>query len=258
MGLTLVRENAEQAINKGWADNGAAFDLVAKAAVPVTRPIDDARARMQLQVRLSGIALDTVPTDDEQTRQEAVVTIRRPDLAMLQSYPLPYQGEHADELRPTPFLQSAHPRIQAQARKILEGERDAERAAVRLNDWVFTYLRKVPTLSIPNALQVLDMGEGDCNEHAVLLAALGRAAGLPTRVVAGTVYLDGAFYYHAWCEVWLDRWVSIDPAFHQFPADATHIKFVVGGPEEHMAMLAIIGRLGIEVLDGSGRQGPAA
>jgi hypothetical protein len=98
------------------------------------------------------------------------------------------------------------------------------------------------------------MGEGDCNEHAVLLAALGRAAGLPTRVVAGTVYLDGAFYYHAWCEVWVGRWVSIDPTFHQFPADATHIKFVVGGPEEHMAMMAIIGRLGIEVLDSGGAQ----
>jgi len=105
---------------------------------------------------------------------------------------------------------------------------------------------------------VLDMGEGDCNEHAVLLAALGRAAGLPTRVVAGTVYLEGFFYYHAWCEVWLGRWVPIDPAFDQFPADATHIKFVVGGPEEQMAMLAIIGRLGIEVLDAPLPQGPAA
>ena len=143
------------------------------------------------------------------------------------------------------------------AREILGDERDAKRAAVRLNDWVYGHLRKVPTISIPNALQVLDMGEGDCNEHATLLAALGRAAGLPTRVVAGAVYLDGAFLYHAWCEIWLGRWVSIDPAFHQFPADATHVKFVNGDMDEQVAMLGIIGRLGIEVIadDATGNAG---
>jgi transglutaminase-like putative cysteine protease len=118
-----------------------------------------------------------------------------------------------------------------------------------LNDWVYGHLRKVPTVSLPNAVQVLDMGEGDCNEHAVLFAALARAVGLPARVVAGAVYLDGAFFYHAWCEVWLTRWVSVDPTFHQFPADATHIKFVTGGPDEQLAMMEVVGRLGIEVLD---------
>ena len=83
----------------------------------------------------------------------------------------------------------------------------------------------------------------------VSLAALGRAIGLPTRVAAGLVYMDGAFLYHAWDEVWLGRWVSIDPALHQFPADATHLKLVVGEPEEQMALLDVIGQLQIEVLD---------
>src|SRR5262249_2840047 len=149
------------------------------------------------------------------------------------------------------FLQTQHPRVQAAAHDAVGDVRDARDAALRLNDWVYGHLRKVPTVSIPNALQVLEMGAGDCNEHAVLFAAMSRAVGLPARLIAGTVYLDGAFYYHAWCEVWLGRWVSIDPTFHQFPADATHIKFVVGGPDEQLALLDIIGRLRIEVLDGS-------
>ena len=47
--------------------------------------------------------------------------------------------------------------------------------------------------------------------------------------------------------------MAIDPALHQFPADVTHIKFVVGGPEEQLAMMGIIRRLGIEVLDDASR-----
>ena len=93
------------------------------------------------------------------------------------------------------------------------------------------------------------MKAGDCNEHAVLFAGLARAAGLPTRIVAGTVYLDGRFLYHAWNEVWVDhRWVSIDSALNQFPADVTHIKFLEGGPEAHVALVSLIGRLRLDII----------
>ena len=98
-------------------------------------------------------------------------------------------------------------------------------------------------------LEALDTKRGDCNEHAVLFTALARAAGLPSRVAAGVVYLDNAFYYHAWSEVWLGEWVAVDPAFRQFPADATHLKFIQGGPEEHLALLKVIGQVGMEVVE---------
>jgi transglutaminase/protease-like cytokinesis protein 3 len=110
-------------------------------------------------------------------------------------------------------------------------------------------LEKAPTVSMPTALEALENKKGDCNEHAVLFTALARAAGLPARVAAGVVYLDRAFYYHAWAEVWLGQWVAVDPVFHQFPADATHIKFVEGGPEHHMALLKVIGQVGMEIAE---------
>jgi len=249
MGLVLTRATAEQALNSDWA-NFTALDLVASAAVPVARPIGDARSRRSLRVRVSGIPVEQVPTDDEQVRRGYEVTITRPALDQLASYQLPYsEDDHGEDLKATTFLQTEDPRIKAAARAAVGDERDALRAAVRINDWVYGTLRKVPTISIPNALQVLDMGQGDCNEHAVLFAAVARAAGIPARMIAGAVYIDGAFLYHAWCEIWLGRWVSIDPALHQFPADATHIKFVVGGPDEQLAMIGIIGRLGLDVLD---------
>jgi transglutaminase-like putative cysteine protease len=83
----------------------------------------------------------------------------------------------------------------------------------------------------------------------VLFTTLARAAGLPARVAAGVVYLDKAFYYHAWSEVWLGQWVAVDPTFHQFPADATHVKFVEGGPEQQVALVKMIGQMRLEVLD---------
>jgi hypothetical protein len=257
MGLVLVREPREVALRDGWAAESA-LDLVAKAAVPVDRPIPSPREARLLRLRVRGIDVTGIPTDDEQVREGDVLTVHRREVAAAASYRLPYTGQaQARHLEPTMFLQSEHPRLRSLARRIVGDESDPGRAASKLSAWVYENLRKVPTVSLPNALQVLEMGAGDCNEHAVLFAALARAAGLPTRVVAGAVYLDGAFLYHAWCEVWLDRWVSVDPVLNQFPADATHIKFVVGGPQEHIAMMGIIGRLQVEVLD-AGAQDPGA
>jgi hypothetical protein len=251
LGLVLVREPREVALRDGWAGE-TALDLVAKAAVPVDRPIPAPRDSRLLRLRVRGIDVQGIPTDDEQTREGDVVTVRRRVLSATDSFALPYSEEaQAEHLQATLFLQSEHPRIRSQARRIIGDEEDARRAALKLSAWVYESLRKVPTVSLPNALQVLEMGAGDCNEHAVLFAALARAVGLPTRVVAGAVYLDGAFLYHAWCEVWLGRWVSVDPVLDQLPADATHLKFVVGGPEEHFAMMGVIGRLQVEVLSSS-------
>ena len=45
---------------------------------------------------------------------------------------------------------------------------------------------------------------GDCNEHTALYVAMARALGIPARIAVGLVYIHGAFYYHAWPEVYLD------------------------------------------------------
>ena len=104
-------------------------------------------------------------------------------------------------------------------------------------------LTQEPSLTVPSARDVLRARRGDCNEHAVLVAALLRAAGLPARLVAGAVYAGDGFYYHAWDELWLGRWVSADAVFAQLPVDATHVKLVDGGPERQVELAAVLGRL---------------
>ena len=77
---------------------------------------------------------------------------------------------------------------------------------------------------------------------------MARALALPARTAVGLVHVNGAFYYHAWPEVWLGEWVAVDPTFGQYPADASHIRFVVGGLAQQVEIVRLIGNLHIEVL----------
>ena len=178
--------------------------------------------------------------------------IKREEIDLARSYRLPSQDKHVVSfLQPTPFLQSDHPRIRSLAEKIIANEKDARQAAARLKDWVYKEIAKEPTVSIPNALEVLQSKKGDCNEHTVLFNALARAAGIPAKTAVGVVYLRGAFYYHAWSEVWLGDWISLDSVLNQFPADVTHIKFLEGDIDRQIDILQLIGKLKINVIEAS-------
>ena len=249
LGMVAVREPAAKATGEGW-NEGAPIDLMNAVAIPIHPPLAAPRDLADLRVRLSGLGALTVPADSRQSLQGEILTVRR-EVGRDATYSLPnVEARFAADLDATPFLQVDHPRVREQSAAILGGERDARRASELLRRWVFGNLEKRAIVSIPNALQVLEMGAGDCNEHAVLFAALARAAGLPARVVAGIVYADGVFLYHAWNEVWLaDGWVSVDAAFDQMPADATHIKLIEGGPDMHVALVPVIGQLSVEVVE---------
>jgi transglutaminase-like putative cysteine protease len=104
-------------------------------------------------------------------------------------------------------------------------------------------------VSVPDALGTLENRMGDCNEHAMLLAALARAAGIPARIEAGLVYLGGRMYYHAWNLLYLGRWVTADALFGQLPADVTHIRLVTGSQQQQLDLVGVIGNLTIEVVD---------
>jgi len=82
----------------------------------------------------------------------------------------------------------------------------------------------------------------------MLFVALARAAGLPARPVAGLLYLDGRYYYHAWPEVYLGDWVAVDPTFDQFPADAAHLRLAVGSLARQIELARLIGTLKLEAL----------
>ncbi len=107
---------------------------------------------------------------------------------------------------------------------------------------------------IRSATDVYGRRRGVCRDYATLYTAIARAAGLPTRLCAGIVYSQGRFYYHAWAESYVGKWVAFDPTLYQ-PSigaeyvDATHIKFAQGDVTGMLNVVSIVGRLKIKVLE---------
>ena len=215
-------------------------DLLSLTAAPSSRMISNPRSVQRLTIKLHGWKRgDVLP-----------LTIEMPRISELGRYQLPFE-EDSDLLpyiRPERFIQSDHPSIQEVAYDIMGNEADVQLIVERLTEWVYRSVRKAYTISFPDALTVLELRSGDCNEHTVLFTALARAVGIPTRMAAGLVYLDDRFYYHAWPEVWMGQWVAVDPTFGQFPADATHIRLTIGGLDKQTQLVETIGQLEIEVV----------
>lgn len=140
----------------------------------------------------------------------------------------------AAALRPTAWLQSDHPRLQAMAAAARGYDVSDTRKMEVLLQRAIPYLEEADFNGHYSALDTLDRRRGDCTEAAVLLAALGRAAGIPTRVVSGVSYsrqsyhgVSNAFIPHSWVVAFVDgRWRSFDLALREF--DSAHIALTVG------------------------------
>lgn len=206
----------------------------------------------ELRVRLGGVSLDgfDLAGGRQQLRRDTLIVTREKPEALAARYFVipPGSMRRRPDLRPEPFLEVEHHEIVALSERIADGSRDPRVVAQRINQWVYDSLRKEVTIGIPSALHVLHTRVGDCNEHAQLYVALARAAGIPSRVAAGLAYVDGKFYYHAWPEVLLRGWVAVDPTFGQFPADASHLRFVNGGLGRQADLLRLVGGLTIDVI----------
>jgi transglutaminase-like putative cysteine protease len=229
---------------------GRGADLIRQTAIASDVTLDrDTLAA--LRVRLGGQPLAGFDLDGDRQRLTGdTLTIRREGAAALEArYRLPAaQPALRSFLQAEPLVQSDDPRLQAQARQIIGRTRRPQLAAELLTHWVYEHVAKAVTISVPSALDVYQSRRGDCNEHTVLFVALARAIGLPARTAAGLVYLNGTFYYHAWPEVYLNGWVAVDPTLGQFPADAAHLRFTIGGLARQLELIRLIGRLTIRVM----------
>lgn len=251
-------ELSSQALADARLDGGSSTDedVILATAIQSNVDLSEAEAFDELRFVLSGVDLTGFDLDGgrQSLRGDTLIVRREAWNALEPGYGLPYpRMDLREALQPEPLIQSADPRIVQLAEEITARRaswaQNPRRVAEELTTAVYNMLEKEITFSVPSALQVMETRQGDCNEHTVLYVALARALGLPARTAVGLVFVNGAFFYHAWPEVWLGEWVAVDPTFGQFPADASHIRFVVGGLAQQVELVRLIGRLNIDVVE---------
>jgi hypothetical protein len=230
-------------------------DILQTTAIAANRHLESNVAELRVRLTNADLRGFDLTSQRQAMHGDTLVVRREPATALVARYVLPDGGRRLmpELTMAEPLVQSNSPEIVRLARRLARGQRDPRVVAERINQWVYDSLQKRNTFGIPSALQVLHARVGDCNEHAQLYVALARAAGIPARVDAGLAYIDGKFYYHAWPEVFLGDWVAVDPTFGQFPADAAHLRFTIGGLGRQAEMIRLMGRLQIKVLDGGTR-----
>lgn len=258
MGLIVLRETRDRATALAVPGN-VQVDMLRAAAIPsIGARIVDGTQLESLRIRVTGFVLDPAETSGAgQTVTGDVVEVvdsatQKPGVA----------GPEVMRARaPEPLIESDAPEIAAEAAKAVGDATGAKAKAERLTRYVAAFLEKKPTVSLPSALEVLRTRVGDCNEHTALYVAMARAAGLPARVAVGVVHVHGAFYYHAWPEVFVEApagrgyWLAVDPTLNQFPADPTHVVLARGGLDRQAAILPAMGQAKIEIVSMKRRAG---
>ena len=253
LGLMTIRETPERA--QGLAVSGRVREdlLRASAVVPEMRQrIDDPTTVTRMLLRFDGPSLPTSDLDGVGQSHDGSV-IELVDARTLEAQPL--DAGAAAYLSPEPLIESDAPEIIAEAQRAVRDAMTDRARAERLTRYVNGLLDKKPTMSLPSAREVLRTRVGDCNEHTALYVAMARAVGLPARIAVGLVFMRGAFYYHAWPEVYIREsatqglWLPVDPTLNQFPADTTHVRLARGGLDKQAAILPLVGRLRMTVLD---------
>jgi transglutaminase-like putative cysteine protease len=161
------------------------------------------------------------------------------------------------------MVDARDPVIKAVAAKAVNaaGDDSAERAeAMRAFVHRFVSEKGLDT-AFATASETAQMRAGDCSEHAVLLAAMLRAEGIPARVAIGLIYTDsflgreGIFGWHMWTQALIDgRWVDFDATLRR-RYDAAHVltgtsALGEGGLAAELgSSIALMGNLEIEVVD---------
>lgn len=149
----------------------------------------------------------------------------------LKPEPVEKPGEAGPEfLKSSFFLNSDDTRIKELAGQIVKDETDAWKKALRIEKWVYEHMKGNNAIGFITASQIARDLQGDCRQHAMLSAALCRAAGIPARTAVGLVYAEEPKHgpvlaFHMWTEVWVKgQWLPLDATLGMAGVGPGHLK----------------------------------
>jgi len=250
-GLTLFIE--PEKIADDPSDN-VIFDFTTLPSFKSNQVLMNQEDLDRIKVRIDGITLDPgIYKDSSTVLSGNVLTITKMKKQHLKenTYKLPYTG---DLLRayilPDRWVRSDFEPLARTGRIYARSmEQNPYRLTNYLKSYVFSLIRSEPLFALLDTERLINYRSGDALGRAAMFATYARAAGLPTRLVSGLVYVNGFFYFHQWNEVWLDTWVPVDASFNQFPADVTHIPLKEGAMDDIISIIGDLKHIKIEVLE---------
>ena len=247
------------------ADFSSPPEIFISSAIPLGRFLGWKRQEIVYQLRIrdksqpielqdSGAAgHELTPAEEKGSWRLKVRAVDDPDARPLPLEPNPLPKRY---LASTAYLQVDDARLNELTKKIIGKEKNSLKAARQLEKWVYNYIRKKNLgTAFATAKEVLETRQGDCTEHAVLLTAMCRAGGIPSRVVAGLVYHKKNFVGHMWTEVYTGKWVPLDATIGKGRVEADHIALSVSAldnsavSEMFVGLIPFLGNMDIEILE---------
>jgi transglutaminase-like putative cysteine protease len=230
---------------RGRGRAAVATDAMAPRGTPLPQNALDPSPTTNSAVRLAGA--DTAGPDWQRLGLDGAGQTRRGDTVLVHPVDATVPEVSADETQwmglAAPMLALADPRVEARARQIARRTKDPSTTAAALVSWVSRNLSLAPDGVPQSAGLTLDRRRGSTSDIVLAFVALARASGLSARPVAGFLQSGRDFHYHAWAEVYLDRWLPVDPVYGQVPVDGRHVRIVVDGLSRPLELVPLVARI---------------
>lgn len=207
------------------------YAVVEPGGVPITDQSRTSSLTLKVRAKAAG-PIDNIKDDiktanqlvEQKSPTELVVTVaaRRPGAEKPLQLPVK-DPSLAEYLKATPEFAADRKEVIEQARQIAGNDRDAWSVARKLAEWTHKNLEWKLVASADPVL-TLATREADCTEFSALFVGMARSLGLPARTVSGLAYNGSSFGGHAWVEVWIGKWIELDPTWGTSFVDATHIR----------------------------------
>jgi transglutaminase-like putative cysteine protease len=269
--LSLVIEPADESVTR--AETDAPEVMVATFVKPDRKILDPRRvARATYLLEFDGGDASDMPVTGSQSVERVSDRARRVtiDATFPNAASADDDAKNAAYMESSAMIDAKDEKIRALALEATKGRSDAEpiERAEACRSFVSRFVSaKHLGTGLATASETAATRSGDCTEHAVLLAAMLRVHGIPSRIAAGLIYADAfagereIFGYHMWTQALIEidgvaRWVDLDPTLSgPIGYDATHVALVISalsdadGADEMIAIGTAMGRLKIRVED---------
>lgn len=210
-------------------------DLGLQTLITLNKPLDNARTARQAVFRVTVKGDDNAAGAFAQDGRQSAQKASKDTFELVTKAAHPGKSANPKEKREA-FLGSSHfldadsDKVKALAAKAVGTETDPWKKALAIEKWVHDNMKPTNAVGFASASQVAESLKGDCRQHAMLAAAMCRAAGVPSRTALGLVYVRDpdrgpVLGFHMWTEVLIgDEWRGLDAVFGQGGLTVGHVK----------------------------------